>query len=104
MGWSGATLGTLGAGGVCCTLGAGVVAGTLGAGGVVTGTLGAGGTSCTRGAGGVGLVPVLGGTGEAGTARVSMKVGDGESVEVGVERQLLKSSLMLEMALSWLLQ
>ena len=53
---------------------------------------------------GVGLGPVVGGAGEAGTTRWLVKAGDGESVEVGVDRQLRKSSLMLEMALSWLLQ
>ena len=47
---------------------------------------------------------VVGRMGEAGTTRGSVKAGDCELVEVGVERQLLKSSLMLEMALSWLLQ
>ena len=94
MGWSGAALGTLGAGGACCTLRAGVVAGTLGG----------GGTSCARGGGGAGLALVVGWTGEAGTTRGSVKAGDGELVEVEVKRQLLKSSLMLEMALSWLLQ
>ena len=90
-----------------------MVAGTLVAGGMVAGILGGGGTSCTRGGGGAwctyggggtGLALVVGGTGVAGTTRGLVKVGDGESVEVGVERQLLKSSLMLEMALSWLLQ
>ena len=82
----------------------GAALGTLGGGGVVVGTLGGDGTWCTLRVGGAGLAMVVGGTGEAGTTRGLMEAGDSESVEVGVERQLLKSSLMLEMALSWLLQ
>ena len=57
---------------------------------------------CTLGGGGAGLAMVMGRTGEAGTTGGLVKAGDCELVEV--DHQLLKSSLMLEMALSWLLK